>query len=34
MKRICYNQVEKAKQHKWIKGEKLGYDPGEAAVVE
>jgi hypothetical protein len=34
MKTICRNQVEEAKKHKWIMGQKLGYDPGEKAIVD
>jgi hypothetical protein len=34
MKTICQNQVEEAKKHKWIMGEKLGKDPGNAAIEE
>ena len=34
MRRICYNQIEEAKKYKWIKGEKLGYDPGDEAIHE
>ena len=34
MKTICRNQVEEAKKHKWIMGEKLGYDPGDKAIEE
>lgn len=34
MKKICQNQVEEAKTHKWIKGQELGYDPGDEAIHE
>ena len=34
MKKICRNQVELAKIYKWMKGEQLGYDPGEEAIYE
>lgn len=34
MKTICRNQVEEAKKHKWILGQKLGYDPGEKAIED
>lgn len=34
MKRICLNQIEEAKKHKWIMGQKLGYDPGEHAIED
>lgn len=32
MKSICRNQIEEAKKHKWIMGQKLGYDPGKMAI--
>lgn len=34
MKRICLNQIEEAKKHKWILGQKLGYDPGDKAIED
>jgi hypothetical protein len=34
MKAICRNQVEEAKKHKWIMGQKLGYDPGNKAIED
>lgn len=34
MKSICRNQIEEAKKHKWIMGQKLGYDPGEKAIED
>jgi len=34
MKSICRNQVEEAKKHKWIMGQKLGYDPGNKAIED
>lgn len=34
MKTICKNQIEEAKKHKWIMGQKLGYDPGEKAIID
>ena len=34
MKRLCQNQVQEALVHKWLKGQALGYDPGEAAIHE
>jgi hypothetical protein len=34
MKEICRNQIKEALLYKWIKGEKLGYDPGNEAINE
>lgn len=34
LKRWCMAQADEARKHKWIKGEELGKDPGEQAVVE
>lgn len=34
MKKICLNQADEALTHKWIKGEQLGYDPGDDAIHE
>ena len=34
MKSICRNQIEEAKKHKWIMGQKLGRDPGGQAIED